>query len=85
MSGGATTVNATTNSRTILPYPPANINYNLTLTVDEDGGVKVTGTHDGYPSYEIWAYREGKDPELVYQHAEGTVDELGGCCDVQVK
>jgi len=64
---------------------PARINYDLTFTacVDKDGKVvgpvSVSGTHDGYPSYEGWV--EG---DLIYDFQQGSLGELFGSGDVTV-
>lgn len=46
--------------------------------------MSVNGTHDGFPSYEIWIYEEGKDPRLLYGHRETNAMDLRGCCDQKV-
>ena len=82
--GSTVYVGAIANARTMSPWPPFNINYEFVVAVDAEGGVQVTGSHDGFPSYEIWAYRDGREPELVYSHNEGHVGELAGSRDVKV-
>jgi RHS repeat-associated protein len=83
-SGDGTTIHAKGEARTMSPWPPFNIDYDLNISVSKDGKVDISGTHDGFPSYEVWAYRDGQKPELVYKHDEGHVLQLGGCCDVKV-
>lgn len=83
-SPGVTTIGAIANARTVSPWPPFNINYSLTVDVSRTGSVRVGGTHDGFPSIELWAYRLGQAPERVYGHEEGSVLKLGGCCDKKV-
>jgi hypothetical protein len=83
--GATTAVGAVANARTASPWPPFNINYSLVVRVDADGGVSVSGSHDGYPSYEVWAYRDSQEPELVYKYEEGSVLELRGSGDVKIK
>lgn len=82
--GTKTTIFAATNSGTLSPWPPFNINYQFEITV-EGGDVNVQGSHDGFPSYEIWVYEEGEDPRLVYGHQETNALDLRGCCDQKVK
>lgn len=81
---GVTTVGAIANARTLSPWPPFNINYSLALDVTQDGAVSVSGSHDGFPSLAIWVYRQGRAPELIYQHRETNVLDLRGCCDVKI-
>jgi len=51
----------------------AMIDYNINLHVDKDGGVTTAGgAHDGFPSYEIWVYKPGTDPSLLYDHNQGS-------------
>jgi RHS repeat-associated protein len=83
-TSGVTTVGAIANARTLSPWPPFNINYSLALNVGRDGTVSVSGSHDGFPSLEIWVYRQGQAPQLIYQHRETNVLDLRGCCDVKV-
>jgi RHS repeat-associated protein len=83
-AGGTTVISASMDVRTLSPWPPFNINYDFNITV-AGGDVRVSGTHDGFPSYEIWAYQEGKNARLVYGHRETNVLDLRGCCDQKVK
>jgi len=67
-----------TNAAPFLPY----IDYLFSLNVSEDGEVTfVGGTHDGYPSYEVWAY--GAEATNLYHHKEGWIGELAGKSDVR--
>ena len=54
-----------------------NIGYNLTLKPASDGGIKVTGTHSGYPALEVWAYRDGQRPQLLYNYDPTAKDVVG--------
>jgi hypothetical protein len=55
------------------------------INVTKDGGVSVVeATHDGYPSYEVWAYSDD-GAKQIYDHKEGKQRELYGCCDVNYK
>jgi hypothetical protein len=83
-AGNTTIVGAIADARTLSPWPPFNINYALAIEVDGDGNVSVFGSHDGYPSYEVWVYRDGQDPKLVYKHQEGHVGQLAGSRDVKI-
>jgi RHS repeat-associated protein len=84
MEGTKTTIFASVDSGTLSPWPPFNINYQFEISVD-GGNVSVEGSHDGFPSYEIWVYEEGKDPRMVYGHRETNAMDLRGCCDTTVK
>ena len=72
-----TTVNASAHALNGLHAPPLGIDYHLQIDVSKDGKVRVSGTHDGYPSYEGWVYEEGKDPRLVHKHeSSGNMGDL---------
>jgi RHS repeat-associated protein len=50
-----------------------------------DGTVTMDGGgHDGFPSYEVWAYSSSGQATNVYHHKEGWVGELAGVADVKV-
>jgi hypothetical protein len=74
------TMSAYGNARTLSPFPPFNINYMFNLKV-AGSALSVSGTHDGFPSYEIWQYEVGKNAKLLYSHSETNVFDLVGCCD----
>ena len=62
-----------------------NINFNINLHVSANGRVTTAGgTHDGYPSYEVWAYPAGGGANLVYYYREGQIGQLYGRGDVTV-
>ncbi|MFN2398534.1 MAG: RHS repeat-associated core domain-containing protein [Gemmatimonadaceae bacterium] len=49
------------------------IDFNINLRVSGDGEVSTAGgSHDGFPSYEVWAYQGRSDPRLVYSHDQGS-------------
>ncbi|MGH7718859.1 MAG: DUF3238 domain-containing protein, partial [Gemmatimonadaceae bacterium] len=49
------------------------INFNVQLHVSADGTVTTAGgSHDGFPSYEVWSYQQGADPKLIYFHDQGS-------------
>jgi hypothetical protein len=66
----------------------AMIDYNINLHVDAEGGVSLTGgSHDGFPSYELWEYQQGAAPKLLYDFNQGSsvnALKLFGCCDTKV-
>ena len=53
-----------------------NIGYNLTLKPTADG-LKVTGTHSGYPALEVWKYQDGQTPQLLYNYDPPAKDFVG--------
>jgi RHS repeat-associated protein len=56
------------------------INYNFNITHDaNDGRGHLSGSHDGYPSYEVWA--AGRK---IYDHHQGHLGQLIGSGDVSV-
>lgn len=85
-SAEGTTIAAGADARTMSPYPPGNIDYNVNLQVSPTGDVKLLpgGSSDGFPSMEIWVYRDGQAPQLLYSKKEGNVMQLMGCCDTKV-
>ena len=65
--------------------PPIGIDYHIQVNVSNDGGVAVLGTHDGYPSYEVWVHELGKDPRLAYKHeSSGNMGDLAPPEEVKV-
>jgi len=82
--GTQTAIFASVDSGTLSPWPPFNINYQFEITV-EAGNVSIAGSHDGFPSYEVWVYEDGKAPRLIYGHRETNALDLRGCCDKEVK
>lgn len=68
------------------PAHGMNIDYDFTLNVSKEGDVSVVGgSHDGYPSYEVWAYYPDADPELRYKYFEKNYWLLAPPKDVKVK
>ena len=68
-----------------LGIPPWAITYDIGLNVSASGVVTPAGgNHDGYPSYEVWAYRVGAQPERVYGHSQGKIWELRPPAEVKV-
>ena len=52
--------------------PPRSIDYQFGLDVSADGSVSLSRRrHDGYPSYEIWVYRDSQEPQRLYYYDEG--------------
>ena len=48
------------------------IDFNIKVHVGADGTVTTAGgAHDGFPSYELWSYRNGSAPSLDYFHDQG--------------
>lgn len=64
------TVSAGAEAMNGLGVPPYSISYDLQVSVTKDGQVTVSGSHDGFPSYEVWAYQEGKEPRMIYGHSQ---------------
>lgn len=42
--------------------------YNVLLSPAENGAVRASGIHSAFPSLEIWMYKDGQPPTLVYGH-----------------
>ena len=62
------------------------IDHSINLNISSTGEVTTTGgTHDGFPSYEIWIYPREGTPMRIYYHREGNFFELLGSGDVDVK
>lgn len=61
--------------------PPAS--YNLTVSVDQNGNAAVTsGKHSGYPALEVWAYRDGVAPDLIYTYMPGRTNAFSGLFNI---
>jgi RHS repeat-associated protein len=61
------------------------LTYEITLTPRLDGTLGVTGEHTAFPSFEVWSYKDGQPPELLYSYdapaggfVEGTFDIIFG-------
>ncbi len=44
------------------------ITYEFKILVSDKGEMCVSGSHDGYPAYEIYVYRDGHPPLRLYEH-----------------
>lgn len=56
------------------------INYDLSLRFNRTSGTwSVSGTHDGFPSYVVTV-----DGVMIYNHNQGSLSQLLGCCDAEV-
>ncbi len=64
------------------------IDFDVNVHVSGDGSVSTAGgSHDGFPSYELWSYSNGQDPKLVYSFDQGSkwnALRLFGCCDTKM-
>lgn len=80
-SGGQGCVTVTfTCSLTTLIGVPWDISYSLTFKYNAKTGTgRLSGSHDGYPSYEAY-----KDRMKIYDHPEGWIWQLAGGQDVTV-
>jgi RHS repeat-associated protein len=59
--------------------PPWHIDYAFSFNISKSGDVELTGyAHEGYPSYEVWIYEEGKQPRRIYYHREQNLRDLRG-------
>jgi RHS repeat-associated protein len=62
-------------------WVPADIDYHLTITWNQNKGKgHLSGTHDGYPSYEVY-----KDTTKIYDYQEGWMAELATANDGDVR
>jgi hypothetical protein len=60
---------------------PWNINYHIDIKYDNNtGNTSMSGTHDGYPSYEV--YRNG---DKIYDYHQGNILQLRGDGNVTIK
>lgn len=57
-------INAAVNNP-LMPGSP-DIDYNFTMRINRNGGVLLTGDHDGFPAYELWRKRSGEKTEQIY-------------------
>lgn len=64
-------------SNPLVPRSPA-IDYQFTIKVSNAGSVKITGKHDGFPSYELMRknYTRGTAPETVYFFKPNSVKDI---------
>jgi RHS repeat-associated protein len=48
------------------------IDFEINLHVGFDGNVTMAGgSHDGFPSDEVWVYKDGQQPQNIYYHDQG--------------
>jgi hypothetical protein len=71
--------------RSALLPKPLDIDALFIVNVSADGVVSVTGSHDGFPSYDVWVYPEQGEPYRAYGHTEGSFFSLGGKKDKVVQ
>lgn len=73
-------------ARQVLAPWLGDINFDVRVHIDQYGTVRTAGgSHDGFPSFELWSYPEyGGSPTLVYHRAETTPSDLYGCCGVAI-
>jgi RHS repeat-associated protein len=57
------------------------IDADLTIHVSANGEVNVSGSHDGFPSYDVWMYPTTGNARLIYTHKERKFTDLGGEMD----
>jgi hypothetical protein len=57
-----------------------NIDFSISVHVGADGKVSIAGgSHDAFPSFEVWAYDDKGKATLVYQHTDtGKLSDLKG-------
>lgn len=48
------------------------IDYRIYVSVRKNGRVCITGSHDGFPNYEVWARVNYGTPENVYSYDHGS-------------
>lgn len=51
----------------LVPGSPG-ITFDFKIKISDKGEMCLTGSHDGYPAYEIYIYREGQPPFLLHGH-----------------
>lgn len=68
VSGGYLYLDCVVASNNPLVGGSPNIDYNFTIRVNRSGGVLITGTHDGFPAYELWRKKSGYSAELIWSH-----------------
>ena len=42
------------------------ITLDLKVKISNKGEMCVQGSHDGFPAFELWVYREGRPPERLH-------------------
>jgi hypothetical protein len=61
--------------------PGPSIDADLTFTQGENGTWSVSGTRDGYPSFEAYYYGKDGKVQTIKQDPEKKPRSLWGCCD----
>ena len=62
-----------------------NLSYSFTIAVDKSGKAAVLGgKHSGYPAFEVWSYRDGKAPDLLYTYNPSRNDALDGFLNISL-
>ena len=59
-----------------------NLEYDLTISTEGNGNMSVAGSHTAFPSLEVFAYQDGKEPQLVYVYNAPADDFVGGVMDI---
>ncbi|WP_172195733.1 DUF3238 domain-containing protein [Saccharibacillus qingshengii] len=54
------------------------INYEFDLTINKDGTISLSGQHDAFPCYEVYARVNSGGWQTVYQRSQTTIDRLSG-------
>jgi hypothetical protein len=68
---GAWTISMSGSARNGEGVGPA-IDFQINVHVGFDGNVTMAGgSHDGFPSYEVWVYKDGQQTENIYYHDQG--------------
>jgi hypothetical protein len=57
------------------------LEYDLTISTGGKGNMSVAGSHTAFPSIEVFAYQDGKEPQQIYVYnapadsfVEGVID-----------
>jgi RHS repeat-associated protein len=64
--------------------PGPHINADFSITPDGKGGYNVSGTRDGYPSFEAYYYRKDGSVQTIIQQLEGKPRQLWGSGDTKI-
>jgi hypothetical protein len=59
-----------------------NLEYNLTIATEGNGNMSVSGSHTAFPSLEVFAYQDGKEPQQVYVYNAPADNFLDGVVDI---
>jgi len=76
---GGTSIRATNSATNGLVRFAPSIGYDVTITSNCQGQLKVSGTHSAYPNLEIWEDGHGA-PQLIYdyEHGGNWPESIGG-------